>query len=396
MVYQHPLPAPTSITMSFDFISSKPQAVTATRNSLSVDGALYHRLLAKLDDCPSKGAPNPSRVYRRLQYAHPNLCIHIESDSHNSRALVVASRNLSQGGASFLHSSYMYPGTLLTIDLVNNSGKIVPRRGTITRCEHRGGRVHEIGVKFDKEVSLREFLHQNPETLLYAWEKVNEQEMKISVMIYSQQAEFSSLMREYLQDTSLRYTFAKTEEEASEKYTDQDMLICHLCDETPDMPETIRKMRLNGFKNPIILMGCPKSSIETLLLSAYGIDMAIPLPSNQQTVLGSIAEYVFNDWTPESLESVRSCVSPESKKQLAIELAKTGVALNQQISTRDQQAIQSSCHRVGMIAPLLGKNALKTAVDNLAERLNVEGSVEELTPELSEISSICKSSRSAA
>jgi xanthosine utilization system XapX-like protein len=124
--------------------------------------------------------------------------------------------------------------------------------------------------------------------------------------------------------------------------------------------------------------------------------MTLPWPCDDQTVLCSIAEYVFNEWTPESLENIRSCITPETKQLLGLELAKLGVTLDQQIRTMDQQAVHKSCLRIKALAPLLGHVAMKSAIDNLTERVEVEDTLEELAPELTEIADICKTFRTAA
>ena len=375
--------------MSYDFMG-KPKAAAATKNTLSVDGILYERLLAKLDEHSSKGKPSAKRVFRRLGYAHPKLSIHIESEGHNSRELVVASRNLSQGGVSVLHSNFMYTGTQLTIDLYNNRGNVVPRHGTITRCEHRGGRVHEIGIKFDDEINLRKYLHPNPEELLHSRERINPEDINIKVLIYSKDTEFSSLMRQHLLTTSLCYKFAKTNEEVLELFEEQDMLIFEVDTESMETPELVRSIRDQGFKNPIILAGRPKTPIDMHVLSACGADMVLPWPCDEQTMLCSIGEYIVNEWTADSLENIRSCVSPETRQVLTMEIAKIGVTLDQQIRTNNQPEVHKSCLRIKMMAPLLGLGSMKNAIDNLTLRVANKEPIEELAPELSEICMICK------
>jgi len=355
-----------------------------------VDGAIYQRLLAKLDESTGDGKTSAKRIFRRLQYAHSKLCIHIESEGHNSRELIVASRNISQGGISVLHSSFMYPGTKLAIDLIPIKGNIVRQRGTVTQCEHRGGRVHEVGIKFDQEISLRDFLITNPKSLLHSREKVDPEAMDIKLLVYSSSTDFSSQLREYLQPTSLRYTFAKTEEDALAKISEQDMVMCFLDNSKMQVPETIRKMREQGFNNPIILVGHPKSSVDMLLISACGADMILPWPCDETTLQCSIAEYVFNPWTTESLENIRMCISPEARQALGSELSKIGIVLDQQLRTSDQKAVHASCLRIRMMAPLLGLTAMKSAIESLTDRVAADGSLEELTPELTEISEICK------
>lgn len=376
--------------MTYDLFGT-PQQVSTARNTLSVDGAMYLRLLDKLDESGSKGKPSAKRIYRRLGYEQPKLCIRIECDGHNSTPLVVAARNLSQGGISILHSNFMYNGTTLSVDLINTKGEIVMKHGTVTRCEHRGGRVHEIGIKFDDEISLRDFLSPSADNLLHARERIDPETMTIKLLVFTEDSEFSAMMRQHLMPSSLCYTFAKTKEEAFSKFEDQDMLFFHVDKDSMDTPELVRQMRDKGFKNPIVLAGHPTNPIDIHVVSACGADMLLPWPCDEQTVLCSIAEYTTNEWTPESLENIRGCVSPETRQILTSELVRLGIVLDQQIRTKNQKAVQDSLVRIRMMAPLLGLESMKLTIDKVTEQVGEEGKLEELADEISEIASICTS-----
>jgi len=381
--------------MAYDFMG-KPETISTARNTLSVDGVLYQRLLAKLDENNSKGGTSAKRIFRRLGYAHAKLCIHIESEGHNSRALVVATRNLSQGGVSVLHSNFMYNGTLLTVDLINTKGEIVPRRGSVTRCEHRGGRVHEVGIKFEEEISLREFLSPDSELLIHARERIDPESMNIKLLVYSEDTEFASMMRQHLLPSSLCYTFAKSQEEAMEKFEEQDMIVCHVDPESMITPSLVRSFREKGFQNPIILVGQPKNPTDIHIISACGGDMILPWPCDEQTMLCSIGEYTLNEWTPESLENIRSCLSPETRQVLTLEMARLGVTLDQQVRTDNQPEVHKSCMRIQMLSPLLGLNSMQSNIKDLTEKTSAEGSVKEHAENLIEVASICKALNSIA
>jgi DNA-binding response OmpR family regulator len=290
----------------------------------------------------------------------------------------------------------MYNGTLVTADLLDTQGNIVPRHGTVTRCEHRGGRVHEIGIKFDEEVKLRNFLIQDEDLLLHSRERIDPEQMNIKLLVYSTETEFSSLLRQYLLPSNLCYTFAKTKEEAIEKSKDQDMLLFRVDNEPTNLAEMVRSIREDGFMNPIILVGQPKNPLDLHVINACGGDMVLPWPIDDQTLLCSIGEFVFNAWTPDSLENIRSCISPETRQVLTMEIAKLGVTLDQQVRVDNQHDVHQSCQRIKLLAPLLGLNSMKSAIHNMTEQTAAEGSIKHLANDLSEISSICKALNSIA
>ncbi len=367
-----------------------PASDPTIRNSLLLDGILYQRILSKLDESGRKQNPSPERIFRRLSYAHAKIAVNIESEGHNQRTLIVATRNLSQGGISILHSSFMYTGTQVTVDLITNTGTTTPCHGSVTRCEHRGGRVHEIGIKFDDEIVLREYLNPNPKSLLYSREKVDHEGMDIKLLVVSPNTDFSSIMRQFLQPTSMVYKFVKSDAEAMDLFKAQDMVLLQLDKLTMETPKTVLKMRDQGFTNPIIIAGRPASEIDTHVVGACGADMILPWPCDEQTMLCSIGEYIFNPWTAESLENIRSCISPETRRVLFVELSKIGITLDQYVRTNNQEGAHTSCSQIRMIAPLLNLVALKSAINELTERVATADSLESLAPELSQISLACK------
>lgn len=375
--------------MSYDIIG-KSQVGASDRNTLGVDGLLYQRLLAKLDENSSKGKACAKRVFRRLSYEHPKTRIHIMSEGHNSTSLIVATRNLSQGGVSFLHSNFMYNGTNVTVDLINTNGEIVAKYGTVTRCVHRGGRVHEIGIQFNDEIRLRDFLIESSDNLLYARERIDPEAMNIKLMVYTEDSDCSAMIRQFLMPTNLCYTFAKSLEEATTKAAVQEMLLVHIDPDSMKSTEFVRSVRAAGYKNPIILIGKPTAAVDENIINACGADMVLPWPTDGQAVLCSIAEYIFNEWTPESLENIRMCISPETRQSLRMEIARLGVTLDQQIRTKNQKLVHNSCMKIRILAPLLGLTSMSEQIDSLIERVSSEESLDGLLEELNDVSMICK------
>lgn len=168
------------------------------------------------------------------------------------------------------------------------------------------------------------------------------------------------------------------------------MLLFRVGEDPTNLAELVRSIREDGYANPIILVGQPNNPLDLHVINACGGDMVLPWPIDDQTLLCSIGEFVFNEWTPESLENIRSCISPETRQVLTMEIAKLGITLDQQIRMDNQQEVHQSCQRIKLLAPLLGLNSMKAAINNMAKQTAAEGSIKHLADELREITSICK------
>jgi hypothetical protein len=70
---------------------------------------------------------------------------------------LVRSRNLSRTGLGFLHGGFLYNGTYCVVMLITAESNITPVPGRITRCRHVYGKVHEVGVRFDKAIDMRPY-----------------------------------------------------------------------------------------------------------------------------------------------------------------------------------------------------------------------------------------------
>jgi len=72
--------------------------------------------------------------------------------------LRVYTRDLSQGGCSFLHTSFKYPGSRCTIVLSRSSvDEPMVVSGVVVNCRYLAQGVHEVGVQFDSKIDLDGF-----------------------------------------------------------------------------------------------------------------------------------------------------------------------------------------------------------------------------------------------
>lgn len=375
--------------------STKPMSIEPlTKNTLSIDGQAYAALLYKLDDNNGCLPTESSRVYRRLDYAYPRLLLRIESSRDTAREIIVASRNLSQGGISILHATYMYPGTAVTVDLIRNDQTVRRTRGTVARCEHRGGIIHEIGVKFDQEINLREYLHSTPELLLHAHERIEPEQLDKSILFISKHNEFSPEVRQALLPTNLKYTFKNELDDILPLLEKLDIIVIHHANDL-DAPDMIAELRAQGFDNPIIILAKPQSETQAHLLSACGADTLLPWPCEHNVLACAIAEFILNDWTYESLTLLRSCVTPETRKVLVSELATRGVKLDQHARKHDHKALLADCRAIVQLARPLNIEPIRKAAADIAARLSDPES-DSIGDEINELSRACTAAAAAA
>lgn len=73
-------------------------------------------------------------------------------------SFVVCPRNISAGGISFLHGSFLYPRSACRLTLRTVDGEYVIAAGCVVRCRCVRGRVHEVGVQFAEPIDVEDFV----------------------------------------------------------------------------------------------------------------------------------------------------------------------------------------------------------------------------------------------
>ena len=99
----------------------------------------------------------PGRGEQRIGTRHRwrlKVEVHLTQPGGNKSVCQVVTRNLSAGGMSFLHGGYLHTGTTVTARLITIDNARVSILGTVVRCRHVRGRVHEVGVAFAEPLDV--------------------------------------------------------------------------------------------------------------------------------------------------------------------------------------------------------------------------------------------------
>jgi len=125
-------------------------------DSLRLSDAEHAALLAQLEREAATGRAPDLRNSTRYRYTvREGLVCVLEGCNTN---FIVRPRNLSNGGCSVLHGSFVYPGTGCTLVLRMRNDRSVLTPGRVVRCRCVRGRVHEIGIRFDRGIDIEEFV----------------------------------------------------------------------------------------------------------------------------------------------------------------------------------------------------------------------------------------------
>ncbi len=273
-------------------MSNDPNAQT---NTLRLGQRELHKLLEQFDsDLPT--VSNPDREFVRWSFRVGAVDLTIVHSNGGKVTIPVATRNISRGGMSILHSAFIHLKSPCEITLKVAGGKSQIISGKVVRCNHLQGRIHEIGIAFDEQVSTKDLLGLDPLNEAYSLERVEPDRLHGSVLVVTPTELDRDLLLMFLEETNLVLNTADSIESAvsrASKGCDIVITDYHLGDETG--PELIGALREAGCDSPVIVMTSDKSeqALDSIRdAEASGI-LTKPLTKNR--ALQALGEFLHAD-----------------------------------------------------------------------------------------------------
>lgn len=274
--------------------SVKSAAAKEEVSTLRMSPMEVERLKRDLEAMHS-GPASAQRTYKRWPFESRSIRVEIQHPGGATTTLNYVPRNISREGIGLLHSSFVYTGTRCTVYLPHPTRGPVPLGGTIMRCRHFRGKVHELGVRFDKAIDVKEFLGLDGNQDCYSLENVPPDSLSGSVLLIDPGEMDRALIRHHLKDTNLTVTAVGTAAEGLERAQEgYDIILCALELPDDDGLEVLSKLRDRGIQTSFMLMcspAGPASIRERLRVVQPQAVVCKPVPA--QSLLSAIAEFLL-------------------------------------------------------------------------------------------------------
>ena len=324
-------------------------------NTLRLSSSELKRIIDQIE-AESVNDQTPEREFVRWAYRVEAVQLVIEHSSGNKVTLPVATRNISRGGISILHSAYIHAKTSCEIILKVPGGKQLIIPGNVMRCNHITGRVHEIGIKFKVQVSMKDLLGLDPLNEAYSLERVDPSRLHGSVLIVTASDLDRELMLSYLDTTNLMVNTADSVENAiarAQKGCDIVLSDYHLNDNTA--PQLIDALREAGCDMPVVVLTSDSSETALDAIRESDASGVLTKPTTKGKLLQALAEFLHADGDGGPLYSSLS-ENDSTYPLLGKFLSEiTRMALNLEKAMRDddlQQCLQVIRSLSGTAAPL--------------------------------------------
>lgn len=239
-------------------------------------------------------APSVKRTFARWPFRHATVRVTLTQHSGAEVVLSLACRNLSRGGCSLLHNAFVHPGSQVLVSLPRPTGGAKDVAGVVRRCQHRRGVIHEVGVQFQHEVDVREFMGERAAADLYSLERIDPQQLE-GTLLYVGASELDvKIIQHFLRDTRMAIKRCATGAEAAGEVSKSvSAVVCGW--RLPDMTGAEFVARLRGARVHVPVVLLAEDAIEMYAMAGNrppGTALVAP-PLQQETLLRAIAEFLL-------------------------------------------------------------------------------------------------------
>ena len=270
--------------------SDRPNTINLTRTELDA-------LIAEMDDLGARVSA-VNRLYTRVPYRGLGIPVTFAQAGNPPVTLKLAGRNIGRGGIGLLHNVFTFTGTAVVVSLPRLDGTVRHVPGVVTRCQHRGGIIHELGVRFDELIDLREHLPIAAAAGLRIFERVMPDLFEGTVLIAEHDESAVRVLTHYMRDTSVRVEVAAEVDAAVELVARHSPAVVLAAQDLPGSGGAAgltRQLRAAGSATPIIVSSDGESELHAKDLAAMGACSWIRKPYRKEELVRALAEFLIDD-----------------------------------------------------------------------------------------------------
>ncbi len=329
-------------------------------NTLRIGIRELNALLNRIEESqPEK--KNPNREFVRWNFRIVRADLTIEHATGSKVVLPVATRNISRGGISVLHSSFVYPNSRCHVTAILEDGRKLDMDGLVMRCNHIGGKVHELGIKFDQEISTKELLGLDPMQEAYSLECIEPDGLHGTVLIVASSELDQQLLVKLLEDTSLTISVADNSESALKRAQKGcELILTDFSVGEESAADILMTLRAEGIDAPVLVMTSDSSSEFRDEMRMAGASGLISKPYTRDKLLQALAEFLLGDGDGGPLYSTLTISDPayEILPKFLKELARMILTLEKSLRESDYDSCLSICQSLANSAAPLGYESI--------------------------------------
>lgn len=362
-------------------------------NSLRLKGAELEALLEELERTNSSWKGSSKREMRRWSmHGLKAVLTIVETLGHQRHALVVV-RNMSTTGVGCLHGSFLHLGTRCVVSVRDRHGEARSMPGTVVRCKHARGNLHDVGIRFDSPVQPADFREFDGVNVFHR-ERVEIAGLQGVVLIVEQSIPDQKLMAAYFKESPLELLYARDARTALEMLGEgPDLLIVDHA--LPDMTglEFAEKATEAGYAKPIFITTTDTGPALRSAAAAAGIAEVLVKPLTAEMIRQAVAEYLLSSESGRgAIRSVRdpSIINDALVDEYVAELHRLAYELGRMLRDESYDALRSTVNQIRGSALGYGFKGVSDAAESAIRTLDASRSVTDSASELRTLISACQ------
>lgn len=363
-------------------------------NTLGLD---EHKVAAVLDKLDSKaGSKVPAkRTHTRLPFRVRSLKLTLIHPGGTSTAVQVVCRNISRGGVGVLHSAFSHTGTRCAVDIPRIDGEADHVEGTIVRCSHIAGQVHELGILFDEQIPMETYVAFDPAEGMSSFERVDPETLEgTMVALLSSEIE-GRMLGHFLSDSRLTMKITSSPEEGASLVADGCTIA--LIDLTvPCAEEMAIAARQVNSALPLIAIAADSSRQTLAMIGSMGFRGLLVKPMTSEKVLNNIAECLLTTAAAEPAEEPTEQLSPELVNDCIKQVHAIVGQLRGLADGDDAMQGYELCRQITAICAPIGLDDLNRAAERASKTISETMSFVESEGVLHELFRMCDRVKNAA
>ncbi|CAN5715033.1 hypothetical protein BH11PLA1_BH11PLA1_11100 [soil metagenome] len=338
-------------------------------NTVRISGADLLRLEEEMDAKNPGGSPR--RSFLRWPFPKEAVLVEMIQPSGATSRLRYACRNLSTTGIGILHSTYVHIGTKCIVHLPRLDGGVATFAAIVARCMHYRGVIHEVGLKFDAALNVREYVGIDPMRGGFTMEHVDPGKLTGSLLHIDDSSMDRRLVRHHLRETNLNIVSAETASQALARASEGfDVIICE--HDLPDMtgPALAESLRSQSIPTPIIMTTSDTRLAKDASQRSPCVSAYLLKPLTQEVLLRAMAEFMLmSRGDSDSGGPIYSTLAQTDSAfgfvpEFVEELREVSIRLGAGLEAKDTAALKRTCAQVRGAAKGVGFAIVGTAAES--------------------------------
>ena len=265
-------------------------------DTLRLNDQQLAELIEELERPLGQGADS-NRVNRRWSVAGVRVILSTVNEADQTTRQLSVARNLSSSGVALITGAFVYPGTSCTVMFKNLKGDIRTERGSVTRCRHVQGHIHDVGIRLDSTVDPREFIEFG-DSNAFNTEHVELGALTGRVLFVEDSRADQKLYAQYFNGSALEMLFSQDGEGGLMMLDEQPDLI-FVGDRLRDMEgiDFIRQARRRAYGGPVVLLMTEFVAENRDQAISAGANELLVKPCSPDLLQQAAAEYLLQQST---------------------------------------------------------------------------------------------------